>query len=288
MWHESLFVSDCAEDFLCVSIADKPDIEAGAYCLEPRVAIEMNAIRELPLFRSVTKLVLLPGELSEPCTPYLRDCLATELKIDYYTDVIDDYTIDISAMRQLRYVFSRSLYGFCNVKQATHLKAIKIGQWNALDFLYLEDSNLAAIQILSGKIRDMSGVQKLKNLQFLSISNCRHIKDFSELGKCDKLESLILENCGANIVTTMPVIPSLKYLNLRTASIPDAAWLDRFPSLSYLVLDTRIADGQIDRLQRLKHCVLITDRRHYSMRNNDLPKSETVLPNDSYHYELNG
>lgn len=90
MWHESLFVSDCAEDFLCVSIADKPDIEASTYCLEPRVAVEMNAIRELPFFRSVNKLVLLPGELSEPCTPYLRDCPATELKIDYYSDVIDD------------------------------------------------------------------------------------------------------------------------------------------------------------------------------------------------------
>ena len=69
MWHESLFVSDCAEDFLCVSIADKPDIEASTYCLEPRVAVEMNAIRELPFFRSVNKLVLLPGELSEPCPP---------------------------------------------------------------------------------------------------------------------------------------------------------------------------------------------------------------------------
>lgn len=288
MWHESLFFSDCAEDFLCVSIADKPDIEAGAYCLDPRVATEMNAIQELPFFRSVDKLVLLPGELQESCTPYLRDCPATELKIDYYTDVIDDYTIDISAMRQLRYVFSRSLYGFCNVKQAVHLKAIKVGQWNEPDFLYLQGANLAAIQILSGKIRDMSGVQQLSNLQFLSIANCPRIKDFSKLGECVKLESLILESCGTNIVTTMPVIPSLKYLNLRTASIPDAAWFDRFPNLSYLVLDTKIADGQIGRLQKLRHCVLMTDRRHYSLRNQDLPKSGTVLPNDPYHYELIG
>lgn len=288
MWHESLFVSDCAEDFLCVSIADKPDIEASTYFLEPRVAVEMNAIRELPFFRSVNKLVLLPGELSEPCTPYLRDCPATELKIDYYTDVIDDYTIDISAMQQLRYVFSRSLYGFCNVKQATHLKAIKVGQWNEPDFLYLKGANLAAIQILSGKIQDMSGIQQLRNLQFLSVANCPRIKDFSMLGECVKLESLILESCGTSIATTMPVISSLKYLNLRTASIPNAAWFDRFPNLSYLVLDTRIADGQINRLQRRKHCVLITDRQHYSLRNNDLPKSGTVLPNDSYHYELNG
>ena len=113
MWHESLFVSDCAEDFLCVSIADKPDIEASTYCLEPRVAIEMNAIRELPFFRSVNKLVLLPGELSEPCTPYLRDCPATELKIDYYSDVIDDYTIDISAMLQLRYCTQSSIWSGC-------------------------------------------------------------------------------------------------------------------------------------------------------------------------------
>lgn len=286
MWHEKIFVSGCTEDFLCVSIADKPDIEAGTYCLAPRVAIEMNAIGKLPFFRSVNKLVLLPGELREPCTPYLRECPATELKIDYYTDVIDNYTIDISVMRRLRYVFSRSLYGFCNVDQAVHLKAIKVGRWNAPDFLYLGGASLAAIQILSGKIRDMSGVQQLKDLHFLSIANCRHIKDFSELGGCVKLESLILENCGTNIAATMPVIPSLKYLNLRTASIPDAAWFDRFPNLKYLVLDTKIQDGRIDRLQGLKHCVLITDRRFYSMRNQDLPKSGAVLPKEPCHYEL--
>ena len=40
MWHEKLFVSGCTEDFLCVSIADKPDIEAGKYCLAPRVELK--------------------------------------------------------------------------------------------------------------------------------------------------------------------------------------------------------------------------------------------------------
>jgi len=82
MWHEKLFVSGCTEDFLCVSIADKPDIEAGIYRLAPRVAIEMNAIGELPFFRSVNKLVLLPGELREPCTPYLQDCSASAVIYD--------------------------------------------------------------------------------------------------------------------------------------------------------------------------------------------------------------
>lgn len=286
MLYKDFYVGDCAEQFLCISEEDKADIAAGANCLEPRIAIEMGAIRELPSFRAVHKLVLLPGELNGSCAEYFRGCSARELKIDYYTDEIDDYTIDISNMRQLRYVFTRSLYGIRNVNQATHLKAIKIGEWCEPDFHYLEGAPIEALQILTGKIRDMSGIRELKDLRFLSIANCPGIKDFSGLGECPRLESLVLENCGPNVVKTMPVIPGLKYLNIRTASIPDAAWFQKFPDLEYLILDAKIEDGRIEYFQKLKHCVLVTDRRHYSMRDKDLPKSKTVLPIDAYNYEL--
>lgn len=286
MWYGDFYIADCVEQFTCLNIEDKIDIEKGAYSLESKIALEMNAISELPFFRAVRKLVLLPGELHGSCTPYFEGCPAMELKIDYYADVVDNYTIDISAMQQLRFIFSRSLYGFRNAHHSKHLKAIKIGEWYEQDFHYMEGTNIEAIQLLTGKIRNMAGIQYLNNLRFLSIANCPRIRDFAELGKCSRLESLVLENCGSNIVETMPAIPSLKYLNIRTPSIPDTMWFCRFPNLKYLILDAKIEDGRIDAFQNLKHCVLITNRRHYSMQNKDLPKSGILLPHESYHYEL--
>ncbi len=286
MLYKDFYVGDSVEQFLCISEEDKADIAAGRYFLEPRIAIEMGAIGELPSFRAVRKLVLLPGELNGSCTEYFRGCPARELKIDYYTDEIDDYTIDISNMQQLRYVFIRSLYGIRNVNQAAHLKAVKIGEWCEPNFHYLGGAPIEALQILTGKIRDMSGIQELDNLRFLSIANCPRIKNLAGLGKCSKLESLVLENCGPNVVKTMPVIPGLKYLNIRSASIPDAAWFHRFPDLKYLILDAKIEDGRIESFQKLRHCVLVTDRRHYSVRDKDLPKAEIVLPIEAYRYEL--
>ena len=64
MLYKDFYVGDCAEQFLCISEEDKIDIAAGTYFLEPRIAIEMGAISELPSFQAVRKLVLLPGELN--------------------------------------------------------------------------------------------------------------------------------------------------------------------------------------------------------------------------------
>lgn len=52
MLYKDFYVGNCAEQFLCISEEDKADIAAGRYFLEPRIAIEMGAIRELPSFRA--------------------------------------------------------------------------------------------------------------------------------------------------------------------------------------------------------------------------------------------
>lgn len=286
MWHSDIYVTDHTEAFVCIGATDIEDAAAGSYCSEANIAIEMDAIQALPYFHAVQNLVLLPGELTGPCSSYFDKCPATALKIDYYTDIKDEYTVDISLMPDLQYVFSRSLLGFRNANLCPNLRAIKVGEWNAENFLQLRGAGIEAIQILKGNLQDLNGLQTLTKLRFLSISNSKHIRNFSELSACHSLESLMLENCGSKIAETMPVIQSLKYLNIRTSTLPGAEWFERFPNLQYLVIDAKQEDGKIERLQDLKHCVLVTDRRHYTLRNKDLPKSYVPLPKDAYHFEL--
>ena len=286
MWRSDTYVTDHTEPFVCIDATDIEDAAAGVYCSEANIAIEMDAIQALPYFRSVQNLVLLPGGLTQPCSHYFDDCPATALKIDYYTDIEDEYTVDISPMPNLQYVFSRSLLGFRNANQCPNLKAIKVGEWKTQNFLQLGDTGIEALQILKGSLQSLAGVQALTKLRFLSISNCKRIEDFTELSTCHSLESLVLENCGSKITETMPVIQSLKYLNIHTSILPNAEWFERFPNLQYLTIDAKLEDGKIDRLQDLKHCVLVTDRRHYTLRNKDLPKSSVSLPKDAYHFEL--
>lgn len=273
------------ETYLCITQEDVPEVKEQIFA-EKRIALEIGAVVVLPCFPAIQKLILLPGECAACGRPLHISCSALELKIDYYSDEIDDYTVDLSGMFNLNYVFSRSLYGFCHADKCAKLKAITIGEWCEAGFRYLGQSEAEEIDILRGRLVNLSGVEEIKNLRFLSISYCPRLQDLSHLSRCSELDSLILENCGSKWLPHVPVLPHLRFLRIRTPSIPSATWFDRFPNLQYLILDTKIEDGKMEPFCKLQHCMLITEHPHYTLRNCDLPKSEIVLPRDACNYAL--
>lgn len=81
--YKDFYVGDCVEQFLCISEENKVDLAAGRYFLEPRIAIEMGEISELPFFQVVCKLVLLPGEVTGSCMAYFRGCSASHKGVQF-------------------------------------------------------------------------------------------------------------------------------------------------------------------------------------------------------------
>ena len=276
------FINKQNLDFIEVGSYDEEELaELGALSFR-NVSLELDALRCLRFFPNVENLILRPGELKADDLKYLKGVHITALKLDYYSDCTDLYTIDLSQFPKLLFLFSRSQYNFSNVARCQFLCTLVVQEWFCKDLTYLSGSNLQALCLFSGKLQNLKGIESLHQLRSVSIANQRQLFDAHCLESCCDLESLAIEKCSHLSVSLLPALPSLRYLALiRTEKLADLSFLDNYPKLEYLILDVLVADGNMQMLSRFKHSVIMTDHRHYSEKNADLPKSQQKYHSNS-------
>ncbi len=109
-------------------------------------------------------------------------------------------------------------------------------------------------------LRDISALEKVKDtIKALRIENCPKIEDFSVLGELGRLE--LLELSGRNILPNLQFIKSMK--NLKT-----------------FVFSMEIMDGDLSPCLNLSYVYSEKNRKHYNLRDKDLPKSYYVRGNE--------
>ncbi len=108
-------------------------------------------------------------------------------------------------------------------------------------------------------MRTLSDVSDLVSLaptlRLLSISSCPKITDFSFLSKLRELEYLELH--GKN-------------------SLPNLDFIKEMPNLRLVNLSMNVLDGDISCLQNIQYADVVC-KRHYNLKNKDLPKDRTDL-----------
>ena len=110
-------------------------------------------------------------------------------------------------------------------------------------------------------LEDISALKKVKStLKALRIDNCSNIKDFSVLGELENLE--LLELTGTNDV------PSLKFLKT-------------MKNLKTFIFNINVKDGDLSPCVGLSYVYSEKNRRHYNLKDIDLPKREYVRGNES-------
>lgn len=265
--------SDFSCSFLQVGIYDEEELIELGQSDAVSVSLELDAIRCLRFFPQVENLILRPGCIDINDLHYLSKDSIKRLKLDYYSETYDEYSIDLSIFSQLEVVFSRTQYNFTNTRAAKELKQLVVQQWYDRDLSSLVSPSVVCLKILEGKLRSVCGIQQLPQLSELSISNQRLIRDLSQLAECKQLQILELESCNAISLETMPMLPYIKRFTLiGRQCINSAMFFSRFPNMEELFLGVRINDGDLSPLFGLRHCVLLSEHSHYSHRNLDLPK----------------
>lgn len=110
-------------------------------------------------------------------------------------------------------------------------------------------------------LRDISALKHCKEtLKMLRIENCPQIEDFSVLGELENLE--LLELTGKN------TLPNLKFLR-------------SMRSLNTFVFNMNVLDGDLSNCTRLSYVYSETDRKHYNVKDKDLPKGVYIRGNES-------
>lgn len=267
------FIDDFSDYFMHVGKYDEDELISIGQQNDICVAIELDALPCLRFFPHVTNLILRPGCITEDHLHYLYNLPIRRMKLDYYSDSIDEYAIDLSEFSQLECVFSRTQYNYRNVNKCPSLTALVVQEWYTCDLSDLGSTQISKLKILSGRLTSLKGINKLPGLKYLSVANQRSLKSISDVHNCYKLEFLEIESCNKVALSTFPTISHLRSLVIiGRQEIDNCDFFLRFPLLEKLVLGIKIVDGDISNLRKLKHCSILRDYRHYSHRNSDLPK----------------
>lgn len=110
-------------------------------------------------------------------------------------------------------------------------------------------------------LSDISALNSVKNtLKALRIENCSKIKDFSVLRELENLE--LLELSGSNELPNLDFIKTMKKLKTFTFTI-------------------NVLDGDLSLCKNLTYVYSQKNRKHYNIKDKDLPKVKYVRGNES-------
>ena len=244
-------------------------------CAETRsLSVGMDALCCLPRFSNLQKLVLRPGEIRPGSLAYLYGIQIRTLLIDYVSDEIDDYTLDLSGFPALELLNSRTAYNFKHADRCKTLRTLRVQNWAEPDLVLLRHSAIAAVSITGGKLRSLHGIEEC-GLLSLSLSCQRRLSDISALTEAAGLERLEIDRCPKIDLEALPPLPALEYLALYgSQNVQSLAFLGRFPRLRRFLFDIAVEDGDLSPLSKLSHCVSLIDRKHYNRKDRELPKSD--------------
>lgn len=274
MQQKKEFVNRRSLEFVEIGVYDEEELHKCGLMPNKNVAVELDALECLRFFPNIENLILRPGEIRPEGLMYLSDLPIVSLRIDYYADCIDAYTISLRHFPRLQYLFSRTQFGFSDLSACLSLQTLAVQEWSGNNLINLQSENLLALKILSGRLHSLNGLQNIPLLRSLSISNQRELSDVQELAHCNGLESLSFERCGRVNTADIPPLSELQYLALvGTRRVENLSFLKRFPRLENVMLGIEISDGDLQKLFKMKNVAILQDRRNYSAKHRDLPKS---------------
>ncbi len=140
------------------------------------------------------------------------------------------------------------------------------------------------ITIVSSKLQTLEGLQKLDRLQCAYFYHNYRLSDISILQSSQTtLKSLCIGNCPK--VSDLSILSSfseLEYLMLEgNGSIENLDFLQGMTKLKMLNLGVNVISGDLTPCKEINRVWIQRDRRHYNLKNTDLPKGERVYGNEN-------
>lgn len=204
---------------------------------------------------------------------------------EYYTQGGKSHigTVDFSQIFGLESLKINVNRGTLNFNRIASLRSLSIGDYKGAN-LDLSDlftsTKLDTLRLIEGKTVSLCGIEKAINMQYLDISYNRNLVDISALAKIKhSLKSLSIHNCSK--ITDFSVLYELVNLEKLEIwgnnTIPSLDFIRYMPNLKTLFLEINIADGDITPCLNLRSAKLMKNRKHYNLKDKDLPKAKKVI-----------
>lgn len=146
-----------------------------------------------------------------------------------------------------------------------------------LDVLH-DCTNIRNLWFTQDPICSLSGIEQLTSLKRLELDLCSKLEDISALASCgETLTWLTIQSC--NKIKDFSVLSKLKNLEYLTIkgnnAIPNLSFIKQMPNLKQLLFTIKVEDGDLSYCEGIPY-VHFVDRRHYSHKSKDFPKTSSI------------
>lgn len=198
-------------------------------------------------------------------------------------------TIDYSRFQNLKRLGIIGGKGHLNVQEAGDIVTLFFdsGFPNAKTLSgFIPSSMLENFSVSLSPIQSLNGIETASQLRRLELQYNRRLTDISALHYLGKtLRYLEIDTCGKiHDFSVLKELHNLEFLTLKGSNIiPDLSFLNEMPKLKCFYLTMNVENGDLSWCEQIPY-VRIKNRKHYSHKDNDLPKDYTD-PNEIIPFE---
>ena len=141
---------------------------------------------------------------------------------------------------------------------------------------------LDSLMVIQGAQKSLEGVQKAQNLKCLYLYHNSRLRDISQLiAVRESLTALKIDCC--NKIEDFSILEKLENLELLELygnnALPSLNFINSMKNLKTFVFNMNILDGNLDPCKSLSYAKCLNSKKHYNLKDSDLPKGEFVNGN---------
>ena len=145
-------------------------------------------------------------------------------------------------------------------------------------------SILHTLSIYQSKIKTLEGIQNSQKIQCVYLHYNRHLQSIDALSKVKKtLKALRIENCSK--IEDFSILGELENLELLELSgsneIANLDFIKKMKHLKTFIFNVNVKDGDISPCLKLSYAYSEKSRKHYNLKDSDLPKGEYIRGNEN-------
>lgn len=252
------------------------------YGIEKAVVIAENIdfIKQCP---SLKYLWIIPADSAEQNFDYsplyeLSEIRSLSSYVIYGEHDEKSTTIDLTKIKGLKYAGVNDK-GHLNYQKAPSMEILQIAMLKDFDSLQhiSEMISLKDLTLLQTGVKNLLGLEKLENLQSLTLWYNRSLTDFSSIVEvAHNIRHLSIENCpNISDFTILKKLTNLEYLCLEGKNdLPDLSFLEYMPNLKVFCFSMNVIDGDMTPCLKIPYVAILKGRKHYNLKDKDMPKEK--------------
>lgn len=184
--------------------------------------------------------------------------------------------VDYSHFPSLQIVYASGAKCHRNLESIKGLRHLYLrqGQPASKTLTGFDFSELTELDLCQSPIQSLRGIEQAACLQKLSLSYCRSLEDVTALVSIgETLTSLEIESCGKiKDYSWLYCLPNLENLVLfGSNTLESLNFLENMPNLKSFRFTMNVLDGDLGLCKNVPY-VYCKNRKHYNLKDDDLPK----------------